>query len=144
MLPPCHLVAQQPQPAPAAYRYGKFAAVAAAIGFTALGIATHNQADRDYRALNDYCRTTGCAVGPDGRYTDATAEARYSEVVTGDRSARAWFIGGQAALAGAVALFILEVRHGNREPRNIPYHGLTVQRRDGALRIGWTVPFAAR
>jgi len=44
-----------------------------------------------------------------------------------DREARAWFIGGQAAIAGAVALFILEIRHGPREPSNIPFSGLVLE-----------------
>jgi hypothetical protein len=125
--PPDRLSAQDlPAPrreAPAAFRFGKWAAAGLAAGFTALAIDRHNGADRAYEALVAYCRSTPCTLRPDGTYNDAGAEARYQDAVRLDRQARAWFIGGQAAIAGAVALFILEVRHGPREPSNIPYEG---------------------
>lgn len=118
---------EQPQPAPAAYRYGKWTAALFAAGATAMGINTHNAADRAYGDLIDWCRGNPCRVDSAGRYLDAEAEARYDVVVGRDRAARVWFIAGQAALAGAVALFILEIRHGPRDPANVPFSGLVME-----------------
>ncbi len=133
--------AQQSQPAPALYRTGKWIAVAAAAGFTALGIADHNAANTAYNGLVTYCAGGTCQLGPDGHYTDPAAEARYREVVTNDRAARAWLLGGQLALVGAVGLFILELHHSSKEPPNIPFSGLTIApaRVAGAsaVKIGW-------
>lgn len=113
--------------APAVYRYGKWTAALLAAGATAMGISTHNAADRAYAGLLDWCRSTPCRLQPDGHYMDAEAEARYDVVVRRDRAARVWFIAGQAALAGAVALFILEIRHGPRDPANVPFSGLVLE-----------------
>lgn len=121
-LPPNRLSAQAPRtPAPPTLHYGKWAAAALAVSFTGLGLRAHHEADDAFRNLVDYCLNAGCTLGTDGRYMDPGAEARYRDVQHGDRAARAWFIGGQAALAGAVLLFVLELRHDDREPRNIPY-----------------------
>jgi hypothetical protein len=138
--PASSLAAQhQPQPAPAApsapavYRYGKWTAALLAAGATAMGISTHNAADRAYDDLIDWCRDNPCRLRPDGYYMDAEAEARYDVVVRRDRAARVWFVAGQAALAGAVALFILEIRHGPRDPANVPFSGLVLE----PGRVGW-------
>lgn len=137
------LAQQQPQPAPTApsapavYRYGKWTAALFAAGATAMGISTHNAADRAYGDLIDWCRSNPCRLDPDGRYQDAEAETRYDVVVRRDRAARAWFVAGQAAIAGAVALFILEIRHGPREPGNVPYSGLVLEPGRLGLRIGF-------
>ena len=122
-------------PPPAGYRYGKYAAAAAAIGFGVLGIEAHNRADRSYRTLLDYCRSSQCRVDPSGRYLDPAAEAQYQNVVEGDRAARVWFIGAQAALAGAVTLFVLELKYAPKGPPNIPFNGLVLE----PGRIGWRV-----
>ena len=127
-------------PTPAAIHYGKWAAAAAAAGFTALGIRSHNRADDDFRALSDYCRVQGtCIVGGDGRYTDPGAEARYRQVVHGDRMARAWLISGQAALVGSVVLFVLELQR-DRGPKNIPFSGLVVEPGPLGTRVGLRIP----
>lgn len=111
---------------PPVIRYGKWGGAALAAGFTVLGIKTHNNADDDFRRLAEYCRSqTFCAIGSDGRYTDAEAERRYREVVNGDRWARTWLVGGQAALLGSVVLFVMELKR-DRGPRNIPYSPLIV------------------
>jgi len=58
---------------------------------------------------------------------DPAAEAQYQNVVEGDRAARTWFIGAQAALVGAVTLFVLELKYAPKGPANIPFHGLIVE-----------------
>lgn len=136
-LPTYRLTAQQPGTAPYGYRYGKWAAAATAIGFTALGLSAHNRADRAYATLLDYCRTSFCPIGSDGRYTDPVAEAHYRAVSAGDREARAWLIGGQVALAGAVALFVMELKYKGRGPRNIPFNGLVLEPGRVGMRVSW-------
>lgn len=142
------LVAQVQAPGeivtPPGIKYGKWAAAAAAIGFTAMGIHAHHQADDDFRALADYCRTGGaCTIGPDGRYADPAAEGRYREVVHGDRAARAWLVSGQTALVGSAILFVLELKH-DRGPRNIPYSGLVVEPGAFGTRLGLRLTVALR
>ncbi len=142
-LPPSRLTAQSPQPAPALYRTGKWIAAAAAVTLTGIGIADHDQANAAYTQLVNYCASGTCQLGPDGHYTDPVAEARYHEVVVNDRAARAWLLGGQLSLVGAVGLFILELHHSSKEPPNIPYSGLTIApaRIAGAsaVKIGWSL-----
>ncbi|MBI1723884.1 MAG: hypothetical protein HYR48_08260 [Gemmatimonadetes bacterium] len=126
---------------PPGIKYGKWAAAAAAVGFTALGIRTHHAANADFRALADYCRSRGaCAIGPDGRYADPVAEERYRAVVRGDRAARAWLVSGQAALVGSAVLFVLELKR-DRGPPNIPYSGFVVEPGAFGTRVGFRLPF---
>jgi hypothetical protein len=127
---------------PPGIRYGKWAAAAVAVGFTAMGIRTHQEADDDFRALADYCKAQGaCALSTDGRYTDPVAEARYRDIVRGDRTARAWLISGQTAIVGSAILFVLELKR-ERGPRNIPYSGLVIEPGAFGTRIGLRLPIA--
>ena len=114
--------APAPPPArtPAAIRYGKFAALGVAAGLTTLGAVSHHRADAYYRDLLTLCRDHGpCPIGWDGRYATAP-EALYQRVVRGDRSARLWLLGGQAALAGSAVLFVMELKR-KKGPENIPF-----------------------
>jgi len=108
--------------APALVRLGKWGAAALFLGFTATGISHHNGADADYRALTSYCKVGGgsCLLTSDGTYVDPRSEELYQQVIAGDKAARAWLITGQVALAGAAALFIMQLsyEHG---PHNIPF-----------------------
>jgi len=131
-----------PQPArpPAAVRYGKWAALGLAAGFTILGARTHDRADRDYTALLDFCRDHGpCPIGSDGRYTNPGAEALYARVRNGDRVARAWLVGGQVALVGSAVLFVMELK-GSKEPENIPFAPYLSAGRHRTL-VGLQVPW---
>ena len=121
---------------PLAIHYGKWVTAALAVGFTALGVRAHNGADTDFRGLVEYCHQVGgCALGPDGRYTSREAEARYRAVVRGDRAARAYLLGAQAALVGSVVMFVLELKRG-RGTRNVPYSGLIVRPGRFGTRVG--------
>lgn len=122
---------------PFAVRWGKWGAAALFLGFTAAGLVEHQAADNDFEALRQFCITSGaCQIGSDGRYLDARAEQRYATVVHGDRVARAMFISGQVALAGAAALFVVELMK-EKGTRNIPYSGLLVAPSRDGLRVGW-------
>ena len=124
---------------PPIVRYGKWGAAALFVGFTALGVIQHREANDAYDNLRDYCRTGSCSIGFDGHYANPVAEARYQEVVHADRAARAWLVSGQVALAGATALFIVELLNA-RGTRNIPFQGLTITPGRSATRIGWKLP----
>jgi hypothetical protein len=132
--------APQPTHAPTVVRYGKWAALGLAAGFTVLGARTHDRADRDYTALLDFCRDHGpCPIGFDGRYTNPGAEALYGRVRNGDRMARAWLVGGQFALVGSAVLFVMELKR-SRAPENIPYSPYVVAGRYGTLvglQVSW-------
>ena len=131
--------AQEQPEASAFVRYGKWGAAAMFVAFTAAGAIAHDHANADWDRLASYCRQGGvCTIGPDGRYTNPRAEAMYWDVVHQDRAARVWLIGGQAALAGAVTLFVIELRR-HRGPPNIPFSGLTVEPGRLGLRLGYRV-----
>jgi hypothetical protein len=80
----------------------------------------------------------GCPLGQDGRYTDPGAEARYQAVVSGDRAARAYLLGGQAALAATVVLFVLELKR-EQGTRNIPYSPFIVAPGEYGTRVGFRI-----
>jgi hypothetical protein len=133
----------EPSHSPALVRYGKWAALGLAAGLTGLGATTHNRADRDYTALLDYCRGSGpCPIGPDGRYSDPTAEGLYVRVRDADRLARSWLVSGQFALVASAVLFVVDLKRG-KEPKNIPYSGYVAAGRYGAL-VGVQVPLRRR
>ncbi len=125
--------------APFAVHWGKWAAAAAAVGFTALGIHEHDAGDAAYDALVSYCGTVPCPFASDGRYADTRAEALYQRVVRDDRSARAWLVGGQLAAVGSAVLFVIELTRERPEP-NIPYSGFLVESGRHGMRIGWRIP----
>jgi hypothetical protein len=120
-------------------RYGKWGAAAAFAVLTATGAALHEQANTDYARLTVYCRDVGpCDIGADGRYADPAPEALYQDVIHADRAARGLLIGGQVALAGAVTLFILELRE-KKAPRDIPLEPYVAGSRGSTL-LGVRVP----
>lgn len=105
----------------AGVRYGKWAALGVAAGFTVLGVAAHDRAEARYGDLLDYCREQrSCSIGLDSRYGSAAAEALYGRVLRSDRAARLWLIGGQTALVGSAVLFVIELKR-KKGPDNIPY-----------------------
>lgn len=141
------LAAQAPnEPAPARtsafVHYGKWGAAALFAGLTAIGAIEHGNANHAFNGLQDYCKAgNSCTIGQDGRYANPVAEARYQEVVRGDRAARVFLVSGQVALAGATTLFILELLK-DRGTHNIPFNGLRVAPGTaGTTRVGWSLRF---
>jgi hypothetical protein len=129
-----------PPPVPGIVRHGKWGAAALFVAATGLGLLEHNRANNAFDDLRTMCGTTAqCSIGQDGRYTDPVAEAQYQTIVSGDRAARSWFIGGQVALAGTAALFVIELLHARGSP-NIPYSGLLVTPTRDGTRIGLRLP----
>lgn len=121
---------------PALVRTGKWIGAGIFAGSMAMAFIEHHSANRAFDRLRDYCRVGSCAIGPDGRYVDAGAEARYKEVVGGDRTARVWLIVGQATFVATAALFVVELTT-DRGTTNIPFSGLVVE----PGRVGWRLTF---
>jgi hypothetical protein len=140
-------VAQAPMPTNrgwTAVRSGKWALLAASVGFGAYALAHSRQAQRDYDQLSSLCQTqpAACSIGASGIYDDPAAEALYQGAGTNDRQARVGIIGGQIMLLGSATLFIMDLR-GTGRPPNIPYPSSGF-RSGPSLAIGLRVPFALR
>jgi hypothetical protein len=131
--------APSPRAVPAAVRWGKWAAAAAAVGLTIEGIERHNAANAAFGDLVGYCGGTTCTLGSDGRYDDPGAEALYQRVVRSDRAARVWIVTGQLAAVGSAVLFVMDLIRPHEEP-NIPYSGLLLQSGNGVTRVGLRIP----
>lgn len=130
------LAAQQPAPRPPApahgsrflVHWGKWAAAAGAITFTALGAREHHYSDVEWNQLLDICRNNNaaCTTGSNGRYVNSNAELLYQSSIRFDSRARRWLLGAQAAALATAALFITDLRHHSGEPGNIPFKPVSV------------------
>ncbi|HSE26811.1 MAG TPA: hypothetical protein VLA95_01180 [Gemmatimonadales bacterium] len=114
------------QQVPWTVRYGKFVALALA----GLGVWQaqdhHQQAEDAYDALEERCREqpSACIIGPGG-YPDPVSEQLYQTALSEDDKARAWLIGAEVSLVGAVALFVYEItRPSGPERDDIPFEPL--------------------
>ena len=129
-----------PRTVPGAVRHGKWGAAALFVAATGIGLLEHHRANNAFDDLRTLCaNAVQCNIGLDGRYADPVAEAQYQKIVAGDRAARGWFIGGQVALAGTAALFVLELLQARGSP-NIPYSGFIVTPSRDGTRIGVRLP----
>jgi hypothetical protein len=106
-----------------------------------MAIARNHDADQVYDGLAELCRAGGetCVLGADRTYLNPQAEALYQETLRLDSQARKWMIGGQATLAVAGAMFVIDLVAGTRRPKNIPYSPLEYFA-DGK-RVGFRVRF---
>lgn len=101
---------------------GKWLAAAGVAAFSVLGASEHRSSRREWNSLLTICRSAddACAVGADGRYLRADAEALYQRSRAYDRRANRWLVGAQAALIATAALFIIDL-HPGEGPENIPF-----------------------
>jgi hypothetical protein len=104
-------------------KYGKWVLAAGAVGMNYQALLAHNRADDSFNALETRCLEVQqrCAQGPSGEYLDPTSEALYQNTLEHDHTARNWLIGGEAALAGAAALFVWDLSSPKGRPKNIPF-----------------------
>ncbi len=111
-------------PSPALVKYGKWALVAAAIGMGLKASSAHDDADRAFSRLENYCfsQQNGCPKSANGRYLDPVAEGHYQTSLAGDKRARNWLFGGEGALLAAAGLFVWELSRPKSMPRNIPFN----------------------
>jgi hypothetical protein len=104
-------------------KYGKWVLAAGAVGMNLLAAQAHDRADEAFDALENACfeNSIRCIVGPDGTYADRQLEGLYQTTLHYDRRARLWLIGGETALLGAAALFVLEFTRKTHKPDNVPF-----------------------
>ena len=122
-------------------KYGKWAVVAGSIGMNYLALRSHNRADDAFNNLKALCvDRSRCDLAPDGRYFDPEVENLFQTSLRYDRIARGWLIGGEAALAGAAALFVWELTQPKGRPGNIPFEP-EVRSMRGGTGLGLRVPF---
>jgi hypothetical protein len=123
--------------------YGKWVALAGAVGLTALAVREHNASTREWDQLLAVCRTrsSDCATGSDGRYLNYPAELHYEKAIYYDHRARRRLIGGQLSLLTAAVLFLADL-HPGRGPGNIPFNPLQVGRTPSGDGVNVGVRFA--
>lgn len=141
------LIAQRPDSAwtrgtPFAVKYGKWAALAAAVGMGLKASAAHHDADRAFNSLRTYCDAdpTRCDQLPGGAYVDPVAERYYQTTLRRDRHARGWLFGGQGAVLASAGLFVWELTRPKQPPKNIPF-APTVSVVGASTRVGVSVAF---
>ena len=111
-----------------AVRVAKWALLGVAAGFGVYALTHSDRADRAYGDLRALCSgEPGACELAGGRYLEARAEAFYRGSVREDRRAQLGILGGQLALLGSVALFVVDLRN-DRGPDNIPYPAAGLQR----------------
>lgn len=113
----------RPQGSPALVKFGKWGVLLAGLGMGIKAAQAHEDADRAYDRLHDYCfeDPRRCDQNPGGSYVNPVAERYYQRALRGDRHARGWLIGGEAAVLGAAGLFVWELTRPRQRPDNIPF-----------------------
>lgn len=121
--------------------WAKWPALAGAVGFTTLAILRHDDADRVFNGLLDYCRAASdqCRLNAQGTYVSSDAEALYQETLRIDRQARAWMLAGQVALAASGGMFLIDLISGHHGPNNIPFSPIQASATPG--RLTFRIPF---
>lgn len=121
-------------------RVAKWGSLAVALATAGVGLATHRNADKEYRALEKICAEDGARCRerrPDGAYADPELERRYQKVLDNDRAARLALLASQIGVAASVVFFILDLSPDGSPP-NIPYEPQRFDvgaRPDGALEL---------
>ncbi len=130
------------KPSPPLVKYGKWAAVVASAGFTALAARAHSHAEDNFNLLRGYCfvDSAHCATGTDGRYLDPQSERWYQESVRYDHRSRNWLFAGEGALLGAAVGFVWELTRPKGPPGNIPFEPKVTSVK-GETRVGVQVAF---
>ncbi|HEX2250345.1 MAG TPA: hypothetical protein VHH32_08335 [Gemmatimonadales bacterium] len=123
-------------------KYGKWVLAAGAVGMNYLALRSHNRAEDAYDELESQCleMQSRCDLSPDGEYLNPEIEALYQNSLRHDRITRGWLIGGEAALAGAAALFVWELTRPKSRPENIPFEP-ELRNLRGATGVGLRLQF---
>ena len=109
--------------APALIKYGKWLTLAAAVGMGIKAAGAHDDADRAFARLTQYCdgNAARCDQQASGSYADPVAEGYYQSSLSHDRRARRWLFGGEITLVGTAGLFVWELTRPKHPSRNIPF-----------------------
>jgi len=122
-LAPLPARAQANPPTPPLVKYGKWVLAAGAVGMNYLAARAHDRADERFSALETRCFADHslCDLDPSGHYLNGGSEQLFQESLRYDRQARRWLFGGETALLGAAAMFVLELTRHTPKPDNIPF-----------------------
>ncbi len=122
-------------------QWGRWGALASAVGFTALAVIRNNDANEVFRGLLVLCSNASqaCVPGADGSYVDPGAETLYQETLRLDGRARTWMTLGQISLVAAGGMFLVNLVSGQTEPNNIPFAPLELVA--GPRKLGLKVRF---
>lgn len=123
LLAPLPARAQANPPSPPLVKYGKWLLAAGAVGMNYLAARAHDRADERFSALETRCfaEHSLCDLDPAGHYVNGGSEQLFQESLRYDRQARRWLFGGETALLGAAAMFVLELTRHTPKPDNIPF-----------------------
>jgi hypothetical protein len=124
-------------------KYGKWVLLAGSIGMHYLAVRAHDRAEETFDVLESSCGVAQqrCNLGPRGTYVDPEIENLYQVSLGYDRRARLWLLGGEAALAGAAALFVWELTRPKGRPDNIPFEPEVRGLRAGGTGLGLRLAF---
>ena len=123
---PRPLAAQTPAATriPAAAKYGKWALLAASVGFNLQALHEHHVADDTFAQLTGLCTAADhsrCLTDASGAYVDPASEAIYQSSLRADRRARLWLVAGETVLLGSAAIFVWELSRPKGPSPNIPF-----------------------
>ena len=123
-------------------KYGKWGTLGVSLAFNALAFRTHDQAERAFHRLENYCNVdfARCQTGTTGAYTDPLSEQLFQQSLSYDRRTRLRLIAGETALLGSVAMFVWELSQPKGPPDNIPFRP-EVSTRDGTTHLGLRFSF---
>lgn len=108
---------------PILIKYGKWLTLVGAVGMGIKAANAHDDADRAFARLTQYCsgNAARCGQQPSGSYADPVAEGYYQSSLRHDRRARRWLLGGEITLVGTAGLFVWELTRPKHPSRNIPF-----------------------
>jgi hypothetical protein len=115
--------AQAEAPSRPLMKYGKWVLAAGAVAMNYLASQAHQRAEDRFHALEDSCLADHslCDVNESGRYVNDNSELLFQQSLRYDRQARRWLFGGETALLGAAAMFVVELTRHAPKPDNIPF-----------------------
>lgn len=134
--------AQADPPSRPLMKYGKWVVAAGAVAMNYLASQAHERAENQFNALEDRCFADHslCDVNESGRYVNDGSEQLFQQSLRYDRQARRWLFGGETALLGAAAMFVVELTRRTPKPDNIPFEPEVRSLRYGTgvgLRVGF-------
>ncbi len=119
--------------------YGKWVALASAIGLTTMAAIRHEDANTVFDGLNEICRSSSqnCILNAQGTYENQDAERLFRETKRLDGQANRFLLGGQLTLIASGAMFLIDLVLDEDKPENIPYTPLKVYNAPNKIGLGF-------
>ena len=123
--------------------WGKWAGAGLSLTLHLLAVSANSKANDAYSSLQTACAIDNslCDAGADGSYTNPKTAALYQESLHQDRRARAFLVGGEVALLGTVALFVIDLTRHKGPPPDIPFDPEITPGPNGTTHVGFRVAF---